>query len=557
VYQVLARKWRPQLLEELVGQPHVVRILRNAVESGRLAHAYLFAGVRGTGKTTVARILAKCVNCESGPTAEPCNRCTPCVEIAESRSMDVMELDAASRNRVDDVRELQELLSYAPVRDRYKVLIFDEAHMLSAAASNALLKTIEEPPPRVLFVLATTEIRKILPTILSRCQVFDFRRVPAREVASHLRRLCGEEGLEVSDAVLDRIARAGEGSVRDALSVLERVVASCGSKVSDEDALEILGAVRAEVLLEMTSALAAGDAGRMLSTLDAVVNEGRDLLHFWGEWIGVLRDLLLMRSVPGREDLLDRPAEEARSLAASAETLGAEDIERALHVLADLEPGLRASGQPRYLFEATLVRLASLGHVRPIEEVLSRLSDAAPKKARAGGPPPGAADERPRPTPRGDVAREVVSAVQRERPMLGAALGQAVAVRVDGDSIVVEFPSGAAPLRRMLERESRVFEECAARVAGRPLAVRLETAGEAPTADLTEPRIDSTRPSPTPPRRGGRVQGSHELLQSAKRDPGVRLLMDELGAQIVDVRPDRRVGPETEEGGTTPLEDDE
>src|SRR5262245_29612282 len=240
MYQVLARKWRPQGLEELVGQAHVARTLRNALSGNRLAHAYLFAGLRGTGKTTVARILAKCLNCAQGPTPTPCNRCPSCLEIGEGRSLDVLEIDAASRTGVGDIRELQEVVAYAPVRDRYRVLVIDEVHMLSKNAFNALLKTLEEPPAQVVFILATTEIQKVLPTILSRCQVFDFRRVPPKEVSAHLAKVCKAEKIQISKDTLDRIARAGEGSVRDSLSVLERVVAFCGTTVSDDEALLVL-----------------------------------------------------------------------------------------------------------------------------------------------------------------------------------------------------------------------------------------------------------------------------------------------------------------------------
>jgi DNA polymerase-3 subunit gamma/tau len=326
MYQVLALKWRPQTFDELVGQEHVARTLANAIEADRLAHSYILAGLRGTGKTTVARILAKCLNCEKGPTTTPCGECVACKEIADSRAMDVLEIDAASRTKVDQTRELLEMVSYAPVRDRYKILIIDEAHMLSKASFNALLKTLEEPPPNVLFVLATTEQHKLLPTIVSRCQVFEFRRVSAAELSRHLRKICDAGEVEISDASLERLARAGEGSVRDSLSLLERAIAFCGKQVEDADVLRMLGAVKSQVLNDMVSALARRDAAAMLTVLDGLIDEGHDLIHFWSEWISALRDLLLLDALPDREDLLARSAEEARALREAAEGLTREDL---------------------------------------------------------------------------------------------------------------------------------------------------------------------------------------------------------------------------------------
>ena len=312
----------------------------------------------------------------------PCDDCEPCREIAASRAMDVFEIDAASRTKVEQTRELLEMVSYAPVRDRNKIIIIDEVHMLSPQSFNALLKTLEEPPPKVLFILATTEIQKILPTILSRCQVFEFRRVGVQEVAGHLRSICDKEQITISDPALERVARAGEGSVRDSLSMLERVLAYCGNEVADDDVLRMLGGVRLEVLRDLLAALGRRDGGAMLETLDGVVDAGHDLLHFWSEIIAALRDLLLLRAVPERVGMLARSAGEAAVLAAAAEALSDEDLLRAFQLFADLEPGLKSSSQPRFLFESALLRLGSLGAVRPIEEVLAALG------GRPDVPPP-------------------------------------------------------------------------------------------------------------------------------------------------------------------------
>lgn len=554
MYQVLARKWRPQSLEELIGQQHVARTLRNAIAAGRVAHAFLFAGVRGTGKTTVARIVAKCLNCDDGPTPTPCGRCVPCREVTEGRALDVLELDAASRTGVGDIRELQEVVSYAPVRDRYKILIIDEVHMLSKSAFNALLKTLEEPPSQVVFVLATTELHKVLPTILSRCQLFEFRRVSAREIGEHLRRICDAEGVTIGDRTLDRVARAGEGSVRDALSVLERVLAFCGHDVRDEDALTILGAVRTESLAGMISAMAARDGAALLGAFDAAVQEGHDLVHLWTELVSVVRDLLVMRTLPSAGDLLVRPPEEAAALAAAAEGLTREDVTRIFHLLADLEGGLKMSSQPRFLFESCLLRIAALGSVRPIEEILAGLASGTPlpqaQQPPRPAPPPTPADTRGAPkkkelTPPGEAPRtaaagglvDFVSALHQERPMLAVMLEGAVQVSVEGGRLLLAVGPDAEPVRRMLEREDALatLRAVAARTLGvaavEVRVVDVPTGGAHAAARPSGP--EPAPKSPPAPAGGGR----EELYEKVRRDPAIRRLLSEFGAQIVDVRP--------------------
>lgn len=553
MYQVLARKWRPQNLDDLVGQPHVARTLRNAIGSGRLAHAYVFAGLRGTGKTSAARILAKSLNCEKGPAATPCDSCVSCNEITESRSLDVMELDAASRTGVDNIRELQEVVAYAPVRDRYKVLIIDEAHMLSKAAFNALLKTLEEPPPRVVFILATTEIQRLLPTILSRCQVFEFRRVTLKSVAAHLRRIATAEGINVSDSTLERIARAGEGSMRDALSVLERVLAFCGNDVADEDAFQVLGAVRTEVLLDFVRGIANRDAASLLASLDALVDDGHDLVHFWGEFVGVVRDLMLLRAWPQGTDALVRTPDEATALAEAGGALSLEDWTRVFQILATLEIGLKASSQPRFLFEGALIRMAGLSAVRPIEEILAALDGAATTPVvpriksevdhpRRPAPSQGSVD--PGSTTHlsrvaegfSNVRQTIVTAVTQSRPMLGAILERATAIVVDGGSLVVTFGPSDAGMRRMLLSEDNVrsIEGIAGQTLGRPLGLRVSGSNDGP---------GNLSPAPTPshteaPRDGDDAgETTQALNERARKDPGVKRLLTEFGAQVVDVRP--------------------
>jgi DNA polymerase-3 subunit gamma/tau len=596
MYQVLARKCRPQTFEELVGQPHVAQTLSNAITNDRLAHAYIFAGLRGTGKTTVARILAKCLNCEKGPTTTPCGECDACIEIAESRAIDVLEVDAASRTKVDQTRELLEVVSYAPVRDRNKILIIDEAHMLSKSSFNALLKTLEEPPPNVVFVLATTELQKILPTILSRCQVFEFRRVGPAEVTPHLRSICDNEQIEIPDAALERLARSGEGSVRDSLSLLERAVALCGDKIGEEDVLRMLGAVRAKVLVDLFTALAARDAAGMLGVLDAIVDEGHDLVHFWSAMISAVRDLLLDRTLPDRKDMLSRPPDEAEELILAGKDLSREDLTRVFQILADLEFGLKSSSQPRFLWEATLIRLAGLGAVRPIEEVLESLGGAAPapspprqkkkhaEASAAAGPvkprttvaapnKPTAPAEQPTPRPKSDSATALpidatptepqspgtgspggvnglVEAVTQARPLVGAILAQATLV-LDAGELLIRIPAGMQAVKGQVEsRQSlTLLRDEARRLTGETVEVRVEVAKEEeatavppaepkpqPPASTPEAPVEPAPAKPPPATARPAEPAADGLLDQARDEPGVRKLMDAFGAQVVKIR---------------------
>jgi DNA polymerase-3 subunit gamma/tau len=357
-----------------VGQEHVSRTLKNAIDSGRVAHAFLFTGARGVGKTTSARLLAKALNCETGPTPEPCNACLACIEITAGTSVDVFEIDGASNTSVDDIRELRENVRYLPSTSRYKIFIIDEVHMLSTSAFNALLKTLEEPPPHVKFIFATTEPHKVPITILSRCQRFDFRRIPLETIVGRLRHIVQQEGVTISDGALGLIARKGDGSMRDSLSLLDQVLACCGEEVADADAASVLGVADRRLLLRVVGSVMGGDAADLLRAVREADEVGLSLKQFLQELIEVFRCLLIVctvRDVTGILDLSDGELGELRGLAASAD---GSDIQRWVAMLLKAESDLAGSSFPRLVLEATLVRMASLPPAVPVGELLDRIA---------------------------------------------------------------------------------------------------------------------------------------------------------------------------------------
>ena len=355
-YQSLYRKYRPQGPQEVLGQEHVIRALMGAVREGRLAHAFLFCGPRGTGKTSTARILAKMVNCEQGPTAEPCGTCDQCVRIREGQHLDVVEIDAASHGGVDDARDLREKAPTAPVQGREKVYIIDEAQRLSREAFDALLKVFEEPPPGVRFVLATTEPHKMPATIIGRCQRFDFRRVPLEPVTEHLQRVAAEEGMKLAPEAAHAIARQAEGSVRDALSLLDQASVLGAGDVDEQVVASLVGTGRTDVLFALADAVSVGDARGMFEVVSRVVQEGLDLRYVTSETLTHFRNLLLVKTAPGQRDLLDATETEIERLGAQAAKFSSAELARVISLLLDAQADMRWTTSPRLSLELALVR---------------------------------------------------------------------------------------------------------------------------------------------------------------------------------------------------------
>src|SRR5688572_3330429 len=395
-YQVIARKFRPQVFSEVVGQKPIVQTLQNAIKLNRTGHAYLFCGPRGVGKTTMARILAKGLNCAEGPTIEPCNQCASCREIAAGQSMDVLEIDAASNTGVDNVRELRDSARYAPSRDRNKIFIIDEVHMLSTSAFNALLKILEEPPPHVIFIMATTERQKLPATILSRCQPFVFRTIAPAELQAHLKKIVEREGARIDDNGLSYLVKAAEGSMRDAQSLLDQIISFSGQDVASDDVRDVLGFIPTELLDRTIDAVANSNSQELVETVAIVVDQGLGLQQFVRELIARMRDLLMMK-LRLRDKVLASESDKA-ALERRAEAFSEQDLIRYFDLLLKLESDLKWTSQPRFHLEVGLVKLAKAGHMRDIEEVLRDLKqDPSPQTSSEPSTPRPPANRTPAP----------------------------------------------------------------------------------------------------------------------------------------------------------------
>ena len=385
-YQVIARKYRPQTFQDLIGQEQITQTLRHALEGDRLHHAYLFSGVRGTGKTTTARLLAKGLNCHRRQTSEPCLTCPSCLEIAAGHAMDVLEIDAASNTGVDNIRDvIINNIAMAPARDRYKVFVIDEVHMLSTSAFNALLKTLEEPPRHVIFILATTELHKVPETILSRCQQFEFRQIPTGKIESRLREIATSEGITIGGPALREIARAGAGSLRDAQSAFDQVIAYSGLNIGEEDVTRALGLIRFDTLLRCTRAIAERETPALLRLVEEIDGRGHDLRHFTRELMSCFRDLLLLQAGMDDTDTGSWSGEEREELRALVALFSEADLIRSFHLLTELEREIKDANQPRFHLEVGLVKLAQLRRLRSLDELLEQVQAL---RAQLGGGDP-------------------------------------------------------------------------------------------------------------------------------------------------------------------------
>lgn len=448
-YQVIARKWRPGVFEEVVGQAHITRTLRNAIASGRIAHAYLFSGPRGVGKTTAARILAKCLNCAGGPTITPCGSCESCKGITTGSSVDVIEIDGASNNGVDNVREISESVRYVPSLGKYKVYIIDEVHMLSTAAFNALLKTLEEPPPHAIFIFATTEVHKIPATILSRCQRFDFKRIPFRDIQTHLKKIVTKEGIPFEDQALFVLAREADGSLRDSQSLLEQVLAFAGGDLKAAHVAEALGLMDRSILFEISEAVVGKDPKACLNIVEKIYGFGYDLKRATSDLLEHLRDLAVMK-VTADASLLDLPDSELERLSEISSRVGAERLHMLFSIISKGYEDVSRSVHPRYALEMTLLKAAHFDELEPLGELVARLEGLASKAGPGTG---GQANVKapPAPAPSANVRPSAVPWKRDAEPAVSQKAAPAVREQVQAEAVKEAQPAKTGPDNGLLE----------------------------------------------------------------------------------------------------------
>ena len=551
-YLVLARKYRPQRFQDLTGQEHVVRTLVNALKSGRVAHAFLFTGPRGCGKTTSARILARALNCEKGPTPEPCGVCGPCVEIAAGNDVDVQEIDAASNNGVDDVRALREAAKYLPARDRYKIYIVDEVHMLSGAAFNALLKTLEEPPGHIKFLLATTDPQKLPATILSRVQRQNIQLVPLGKIVARLREIAQAEDVRISDGAVTLVARQAQGSMRDALSLLDQLFSAhdpAAEEIGDEEAAQTLGALDTSVVRDIVTAVLARDASAAMGGVVRAYEQGADMKRLAEELASQARNLALA-SLPGVKQ--DLPDHEVRSLAQEAAQHDSAQLARVFELLQLAQDEVAKASSPRHALEVALLRAVHLAPASSLPELVAKLdalgsgvpaskpaadrwgarvltADTAP--LRATPTPPPAADPEPeaeaapaRPLDLQSRWRLLIESVRGARKAgAAAALEHAVPLKIERAGVQIAFRKGAGQAAIVLEARPAVEAAIEKALGFRAPLQIVEQEAPADTSVAEQ-------------KQKLRVAASESRIALAREHPAVRAAVEVLGGEIEDVR---------------------
>ena len=577
-YQVIARKYRPQRFRDVVGQEHVTQTLAHAIEQNRIAHAYLFCGPRGTGKTTIARIFAKCLNCSDGPKVDFQDDDPRCAEITESRSLDVMEIDGASNNGVEQVRELRESARFAPASSRFKIYIIDEVHMLSTSAFNALLKTLEEPPAHVKFMFATTDPEKVLPTILSRCQRFDLRRIPIGLIVSHLTKIAQQEQVQIDDAALHAVARGADGGMRDAESALDQLISFCGAKIVEADVLSMFGLTAQSQILALSGSILKGDVASVLRELDDLCKHGKELGRLLSDLLSHFRNLLIYQVARGDMKLLEVSEGEAASLAEQAARVNADTLTRIMEVLTEAESRLRNAASKKIFVEVALIKAIETRNAVSIDAVLKQLTQlrdsdggavvaesttqttrapataVSPTPTRHQAAPvstPAPAEMRPRETPSAPTTdleslwRELVEAIGRASAFTRSYFLEAFPVSFANGVLTIGFdPEFSDHVALVDTTKTRTLVSTKMQELGHPNVQVKFVVTDAPAqrspataaTQTTSPEAPQTSATTAPPPAAARSASTPFDPKDFKNDPLIQRALEIFKGQIVEVR---------------------
>ena len=554
-YQVLARKKRPQVFEAIVGQDHITKTLKNAIISGRIAHAFLFTGIRGIGKTTCARVLAKALNCRKGPAPSPCNECDNCVEITRGSSLDVIEIDGASNRGIDEVRGLRENVKFAPIAGKYKIFIIDEVHMLTTPAFNALLKTIEEPPPHVIFILATTEAHKLPLTILSRCQKYDFRAMPREGIFNFLKKTAQEEGIKIDDKAISLIAGAADGSLRDSLSILESIVSAGEGEISYEHVADILGVVDSNLLLSFSESLINKDSDKILLLIDEIYSYGYDVKQFSKYFLNHLRDLIVI-SISKQENLGSMVFHVDRDrLKDQAKKISYENLLQYFSVFYEAEKEIRRADNPRLLLEVTFLKMVRMEPVVPLDKILKQIENlkgnsqgnsqvlSEPSLKNTGNPVkqenPGAEnlktenlkteEEQASYSLKQNEGKdfpweEFIKRVEGESISLGAFLRNGVIKEIEGDKITLAFEDSFSVQTISKDKNLKILKSAAAALLGRKVELNIKKEIQAKKASESDAGAYKEKKS------------VENLFQKAYKEQAVKEVLEIFPGKIVDVK---------------------
>jgi DNA polymerase III subunit gamma/tau len=515
MYLALARKYRPQKFAELIGQASICKTLQNAIAMNKVYQALIFSGMKGVGKTSAARILAKALNCEKGPAIEPCNQCQTCVEITEDNSTDYMEIDGASNNGVNEVRSLRETVKYKPLKNRFRIVVIDEVHMLSNAAWNALLKTIEEPPEHTIFIMATTDFHKIPATIVSRCQHFEFKRIPFEVIKQVLKDICQKENIKISDYALYLISKSAEGSLRDAKKILDQAIAISSGNVKDDDVIAILGIIAEETFITLTRDVFSQDRKGIIEKINELIERGTDLRFFYGEYLRFIRDLIIIKSIPDSERLHNLNPENVAEIKEIIKEVNEVELLRFFNAVKELEQTMRYTENPSIILEYMFLKLSYFSALVSIEEYLKKIKDT--KVAPPPAPPayvplePGPQEEK---APVSAAAADLITAlkerIEKEKPRLASALSSSM-LELQNDVLLIQVAANLENAWKMMKENKAYLHQLAVQLAGKEVGLEIILQERKPEKD------------------------ENKLVQELKNDKKIKSLKDKIKGHLIAI----------------------